>query len=63
MIKKVISEDGGAVGTLVVLVLIIGLVAVIIGSDSNSVVGKAMSDLIANMQTTLTPYARGMGIT
>jgi cytosine/uracil/thiamine/allantoin permease len=55
MIKKVISEYGGAVGTLVVLVLIIGLVAVIIGSDSNSVVGKAMSDLIANMQTTLTP--------
>ena len=60
MIKKVISEYGGAVGVLVVITLIIGMVAVIIGTDANGVVGKAMSNLINNMQTTLTPTTGGI---
>ncbi len=55
MIKRVISEYGGAVGILIAIVLIIGICSIIIGTDASSVLGKALSDLIHNAQSLITP--------
>ena len=55
MLKKVISEYGGAIGAIVVLAALIGLVIFLIGTNDTSIVGKALKDVITNMQTSLTP--------
>lgn len=55
MLKKVISEYGGAIGILVVIAALIALIVFIIGTNDTSVVGKALKGVIENMQTMLTP--------
>ena len=53
MIRKIISEHGGAVGIFAVIVAIVGLSIVIVGKDDTSVLGHAVATLINSMQTTL----------
>lgn len=55
MIKKIINEHGSAVGLLAVIVAIVGVALFVIGTNDQGVLGSALSSIITNMPSSMTP--------
>lgn len=54
MIKKILNEHGSAVALIAVIAALVVLAVYIIGSNEDSVLGKAITSVITGAQSTIT---------